>query len=1282
MQVNSVPSEMKNTLFCDNWWTCLFLDKQTKLLNISNPDEKLFFGIQLVPDKDFVVQLATADARQTRKITNGIIKAQREKRTVYLEYTSQDKNGASIPVSAHAQYRKDGLVCFHAIAIDANDFRSAREATLDDGSICCLQRTINENLPIGLEIYNSDGELIDINSQQMRNIGITNKENVLGINIFKNPNIPEEIKVTIKAGKNVRFTADYDFKQVGTYFHTTQLTKKYFDTAISVVYNNKGEVEQYLLTAHDITDRVKLQQDNIFLYNRSMTILNSLPVGVEFYDQDGTLIFLSDTDCRIFGTVSEELLATPLNLYDNPNLPQQVKDAVRRGEPIQSRFPYSFKAVCEKEYYSSSQTNTIIVECNGCPIYNTNGKLENYVFIVDDVTKAVEREEELRQSKLKSLRAMQDADIMLWEFDVEKKLFFCENEPMNGYNPLQPITVTIYTESIHPEDRHVAQEINSRMLAGDDWSFKFETRVIFHDNTEWQYCTISGSPFEKDAQGKVIKYVGTRKNNTELQRKKLLQDNILNSIPLPIHIKDIENDFRYVFCNDESRRMLGTSDEKTAYDVMSKEQVAKIEKTDKEVFNTGKPYFGLETIELKNGCSFETFVRKSIIYDNGKRLLLNVRWDQSLQNDLQRRAKVLSMSMNAIDAYTWFYEVEKDRISFGDGFERQNRDSMQINTLESFFTCVHPDDKKTYADKIQELIEKESGELIVEYRVDLTGKGEYQWWEERGFLETTIRDDIPHKYMFGMSVNIEAHKQTELTLQQNKEDLKQLIRQNELVLNNTNSGLAYITTDFIVQWENVSICSESLSYEAYKTGELCYKSAQNRNTPCENCVMQRALHSRQMECIKFMLNNNQIVEIFATPVFNQNNGIDGIVIRVDNVTERERIITELKQAKAQAEQSDKLKSAFLANMSHEIRTPLNAIVGFSELLISAHDNENREEYIQIININNELLLKLISDILDLSKIEAGALELKYEDFDLVEYFDDMVASMRQRISNSNVRLIADNPYSSCRVRSDRNRIAQIITNYVTNAIKYTPKGFIEMGYEACGNGIRFYVKDSGIGISPDKKDKVFHRFEKLDEFAQGTGLGLSICKAIAESMGGSVGFESTHQEGSLFWAILPCEPEINGKNMQDSNQITSVGDLSLTDEQTEVAATKERKTILIAEDIASNYLLVSILLKNHFNLLHALNGQQAVEMAKKERVDLLLMDMKMPVMNGLVATEEIRKFNKELPIVALTAHAFEADRQAALAVGCNDYLIKPIDKGKLMSVLQKYCGNEIIFPIS
>ena len=637
------------------------------------------------------------------------------------------------------------------------------------------------------------------------------------------------------------------------------------------------------------------------------------------------------------------------------------------------------------------------------------------------------------------------------------------------------------------------------------------------------------------------------------------------------------------------------------------------------------------------------------------------------------------------------------------GLELYDKDGLMIDVNYSRLRSMGIKDKKdilghnlfnytSFSDEIKEQIRKgETVRFVAKYDFDALRRLFPTYLSGTKYFEITVsfvhneKSEVTNYMVITQDV-------TERVLWQNKYDnlyeeavrskkelleseqrMIHLIRQNELVLNNINSGLAYIANDYIVQWENISLCSKSLSYEAYKKGEPCYLTAHNRTTPCENCVMQRARRSGQVESILFNLDNKHVIEVFATPIFNEQGDVDGVVIRVDDVTERQHMIGELEKERNRAEQSDKLKSAFLANMSHEIRTPLNAIVGFSDLLMVTEDQEEKEDFIQIINANNELLLKLINDILDLSKIEAGSVELKYEDFDLAVYFNELAASMHRRVANPQVRLVPMNPYETCTVRLDKNWLAQILTNFVTNAIKYTSEGMIEMGYEKVGGSIRLYVRDTGIGIPEDKKDKVFHRFEKLDEFAQGTGLGLSICKAIVEACRGEIGFESEFDKGSLFWAILPCQFEsVNSEptSSRRNNEKDANGDKeNIPDSE---VAKKAPKRVLVVEDIQSNFFLVSSILKNKCQLLHAPNGLEAVEIVRTQPVDLVLMDMKMPVMDGRIATSEIRKFNTEIPIIALTAHAFDADRVAALKAGCDDYLVKPINGAKLMQTLKEY----------
>ena len=295
-------------------------------------------------------------------------------------------------------------------------------------------------------------------------------------------------------------------------------------------------------------------------------------------------------------------------------------------------------------------------------------------------------------------------------------------------------------------------------------------------------------------------------------------------------------------------------------------------------------------------------------------------------------------------------------------------------------------------------------------------------------------------------------------------------------------------------------------------------------------------------------------------------------------------------------------------MSHEIRTPLNAIVGFSELLTETDDAEEKFEYKQLIETNSEILLKLIGDILDLSKIEVGSIDINRQKLNLCQLCDELYRSFQQRIKNPKVILKLINPYTKCVANFDKYRFMQIFTNFATNAIKYTPQGEIVMGYECMPGQVRIYVKDSGIGIPEEKKNRIFSRFEKLDTFAQGTGLGLSICKAIADATGGEVGFKSKANIGSEFWYIGYTDVEYVEKS--------EVADEDLNNKSTEhLSANSSVKikdlNILIAEDNDSNYLLIKKLLKDN-QLTRTITGVEAIEKIKAQTFDIVFMDFPHP----------------------------------------------------------------------
>lgn len=382
------------------------------------------------------------------------------------------------------------------------------------------------------------------------------------------------------------------------------------------------------------------------------------------------------------------------------------------------------------------------------------------------------------------------------------------------------------------------------------------------------------------------------------------------------------------------------------------------------------------------------------------------------------------------------------------------------------------------------------------------------------------------------------------------------------------------------------------------------------------------------------------------------------------ITKRKQMEQELRDARNKAEEANRLKSAFLANMSHEIRTPLNAIVGFSAILANVENPQEREDFMRIISNNNELLLQLIGDILDISKIEAGTLDFIYSDVDLNIALSELEASSRLRLRNDDVMIEFADRLPECFIHTDKNRLQQVLINFITNAIKFTKEGSIRFGYHLIDDNskLRFFVTDTGCGISEDNLSRVFGRFVKLNTFAQGTGLGLSICEMIVRRMGGQIGVESTLEEGSTFWFTLPYQPVSSAAvEILDTQSVSLLEPVSLPDH--------DRIKILIAEDNESNYSLFEAILKDSYELIHAWNGQEAVDLFCSKQPHIVLTDIRMPVLDGFEVLSRLRQHTSLIPVIAVTAFSQGGDVEKIREAGFDDYISKPINSVLLQNAI-------------
>lgn len=358
-----------------------------------------------------------------------------------------------------------------------------------------------------------------------------------------------------------------------------------------------------------------------------------------------------------------------------------------------------------------------------------------------------------------------------------------------------------------------------------------------------------------------------------------------------------------------------------------------------------------------------------------------------------------------------------------------------------------------------------------------------------------------------------------------KEQMEEAIRKQNLALKSIHFGLVYMDKNYLVQWEETSYLKELFPGRRYTPGKICYRASAGQNEPCRDCAFREAIEQQQMVRHTARIDGVDL-EITATPVYNDaNTEIIGGLLRFEDITAKMQTARMLQEAKEQAEESNRLKSAFLANMSHEIRTPLNAIIGFSDMICQGVDEEEKQEFMEIIKKNNSILLQLINDILDLSKIEAGTMDFTYGNADVNELLEGICRQMQEKEKSSEVEILFTERAPSCILYTDYLRLSQVIINFINNAAKFTSKGTIEMGYriDETANEVYFFVKDTGIGIPAEKLGAIFDRFVKLNSFVKGTGLGLSICRVIVERLGGTIGVDSEEGKGSNFWFRIPLK---------------------------------------------------------------------------------------------------------------------------------------------------------------
>ena len=888
-------------------------------------------------------------------------------------------------------------------------------------------------------------------------------------------------------------------------------------------------------------EMLALLDEQIFLTD---SVFARLPMGVEIYDASGILRCLNERARLMYG-VKLDAVINKVNLFKSPYVDEALLARIQSGDDIVLEFEYDFDRM-NKEYFHTSNKNTIIYEVKIVPITNKQGTIVGHILLTNDVTSTKEAEYRTEESKKNLEMAMEATNMSSWVYDVYKMEFGI----LHGNSVFKSgMSLEQLLPMLHPQDCAPLRELFSRLINKEVLQGQLTVRV-FNDQEGGFRHYESRMRLSTEHFGK-LQIVGTLLDVTEKLRMAKKTQDLLVKRELAMKVNDI------------------------------------------------------------------------------------VHWDFNVQ-------------MQTFEAYN-------DPVN--------DYASDKLVSLEEYLNVIHPEDRSLVNDALQSMLLGRNMNINLTCRIQTRHDDTWQYCNIAG---------VPFEFgEAGEVIRYTGFRQNISKLHQLNEELKERNYKMELTFKTV--GMSYWDYDVKTrQYRSFNDPVNDFNPEKAIMPEDYLKAAHPEDTERvrENMVGMSAGQYKEFSLqYRSRTKWDQDWQTLIVTGLPSERDKKGNVIRYTGIafnnTKWEKMAQELKEMKDKAELSDRLKSAFLANMSHEIRTPLNAIVGFSELLVDSDDPDEKKEYWHIIESNNDLLLRLINDILDLSKIESGIIDRKRERFNLTKLCNELYVMMRSKIPNADVELVQDNPCPECWIFLDSNRLKQVWMNFLTNAVKYTRSGYIRMGYSVEKDGIRFYVEDTGTGIPKELQDRVFGRFQKLNEFVQGTGLGLAISRAIVEAAGGEIGFTSEQGIGSTFWAWVPCEIFQHGD--------VGCPETTLPNHRPVFSEGSDRKLrILVAEDNDSNFLLVRNILKD-YDLLRVTNGVEAVEEIRNGKFDFVLMDLKMPVMDGLVATRKIREFNSDIPIVALTANAFDTDRASAMDAGCNAFLPKPVKRKQLFELLSGAC---------
>ena len=1055
---------------------------------------------------------------------------------------------------------------------------------------------------------------------------------------------------------------------------------------------------------------------------------NQIPFLMWAKDINGKYLAINSTFARLFGMDSQKIKG----LTDYDVCPRVFADKYRADDArvIQTAQQIIVEELIPLE--SGFQWHETIK----IPLKDDNGQIFGVAGFAKDITERKNFEYAIRESEEK-FRELAENTTDSFILRSGKKLIYVNPafEQIYGYSKeeLQK-NPELYMTCIHPDDRNRIDDILKSPMYKSTYIFNEQYRIIRGDGIiSWIW---NRSYPVWNNKGEVYRIVSVATNITEikdledrLRKSRFQQQAILDNIPHLAWLKD--NQGNYVSANQSFCRHFNIEPQdvpgKTDYDFCPPELADDFMRKDKEVLSQRKSLLFYEVEDTPFGKRYSETHKTPVINEDGEVIGITGISRDITEQKLAEQA-LLRSEEKFKDIVTLLPEVvfETDArgiISFANlrGFELMEYSRHDFDRGISIYDLIEPSDIPRVKEALNRM--KSGSELKgMEYTV-ITRKGRkipvmvftnniYQdgrWSGIRGVMvDITKRKraesqerDYQSKLLFlsNTALDFLGMSTSDSIYEYIGNKLHEFIKDSEIIISSFNEEQKTLDLEYFSFSVETAAHLDALlenSQEGFSV-PLPDEALENLKQNADHLVnfregffdtafgfisrqvgleMEKLLQARKlygMALTKSGVLFGSVLIVVKNEELQDQSFIETFIYQASIAMHRRQLEMQLLEAKNQAEQSDQLKTAFLANMSHEIRTPMNGILGLAQLLNKEEvSEEDKKDYLKMINTNGNLLLNLVNDIIDISKIESNQVDLNEREFSLNELLEELKSflaseKMVKNKGHIGIKITKSFPDDESFLLADQPKIKQIFTNLLGNSLKFTQKGEVSFGYENLpGNEILFFVKDTGIGIPEDKIKVIFDRFIQGDQSLTrpygGSGLGLAICKGFAGRMGGEIWVESGEKEGSSFFFRIPVKriPAKDVKSKEEKKEMKSFDWKNLS--------------ILVVEDNYVSYkLLEASLGKTGVNIIHAVDGQEAIDkVVSHPEIDLVLMDIQLPVLNGYDSTRAIKQIRPDLPVIAQTANAMDDDRLKCLNAGCSDYITKPIVLEKLLVIVNEF----------